>query len=191
MTSTPTSKPRLPRAEINSVLARLARRVFGQVPDPTYLMWHNRRVLWAALGYERRVARFNRLDPQLKAYAELAAAGVIGCSWCLDFGYFHSARKGLDLDKLSQVPRWRTAEVFDDLERDVLEFAEAMTQTPPAVTDELFARLDERLGHAAMIELATMVALENQRSRLNTALGLTSQGFSDACTVPLARAVSG
>jgi hypothetical protein len=26
-----------------------------------------------------------------------------------------------------------------------------------------------------------MIAVENQRSRFNTALGLTSQGFSDRC----------
>ena len=31
-----------------------------------------------------------------------------------------------------------------DLERDVLAYAEAMTATPPTVTDELSARLRER-----------------------------------------------
>jgi len=29
-----------------------------------------------------------------------------------------------------------------------------------------------------------MIAVENQRSRFNSALGLTSQGFSDRCEVP-------
>jgi hypothetical protein len=34
------------------------------------------------------------------------------------------------------------------------------------------------------VELTTMVAVENQRSRINAALGLRSQGFSDTCAVP-------
>jgi alkylhydroperoxidase family enzyme len=64
-----------------------------------------------------------------------------------------------------------------------MECAEAMTATPPEVGDELAASLLERLGEAAMVELAAMVGLENLRSRVNSAMGLTSQGFSDACAV--------
>jgi alkylhydroperoxidase family enzyme len=54
--------------------------------------------------------------------------------------------QNLDLAKASQVPRWRESEAFTPLERDVLEYAEAMTNTPTTVTDELSARLLDRLG---------------------------------------------
>ena len=54
--------------------------------------------------------------------------------------------QNLDLAKASQVPRWRESEAFTRLERDVLEYAEAMTNTPTTVTDELSARLLDRLG---------------------------------------------
>ena len=86
----------------------------------------------------------------------------------------------------SQVPRWRGSELFTPLERDVLEYAEAMTNTPPTVTDELSARLLEQLGPPAMVELTACVAFANLTTRSNTALGITSQGFSDACDIPLA-----
>ena len=86
------------------------------------------------------------------------------------------------------MPRWRESEVFTDLERDVMAYAEAMTATPPTVTDEMVAGLDERLGHAAVVELTMMVAIENERSRFNSAMGLASQGYSDVCELPLARA---
>jgi hypothetical protein len=36
-----------------------------------------------------------------------------------------------------------------------------------------------------------MVAIENERSRFNAAMGLASQGFSDVCDLPLAPAVAG
>jgi len=96
------------------------------------------------------------------------------------------AEASLEFAKASQVPRWRESEVFTPLERDVLEYAEAMTNTPPTVTDELSARLLDRLGPAAMIELTVFIAFSNLSTRSNTALGIESQGFSSACEIPLA-----
>ena len=71
----------------------------------------------------------------------MAVASLVGCSFCLDLGYFQAHNEGLDEAKAREVPRWRESDVFTPLERDVMEYAEAMTQTPPTVTDELSARL--------------------------------------------------
>ena len=102
----------------------------------------------------------------------------------MDFGYYAAHSRGLRVDKLRELPRWRDSDVFGERERRVIEYAEAMSQTPPTVTDEMAAALREDLGVAAFVELSMMVAVENQRSRLNSALGLTSQGFSDRCEIP-------
>jgi alkylhydroperoxidase family enzyme len=88
--------------------------------------------------------------------------------------------------KASQVPRWRESDVFTPLERDVLEYAEAMTNTPPTVTDDLSARLLDRLGPAALVELTAYIAFANLATRSNVALGVESQGLSAACPIPLA-----
>ena len=55
-----------------------------------------------------------------------------------------------------------------------------------AVTDELSAGLLERLGPAALVELTVFIGFANLASRVNTAHGITSQGYSDACEIPLA-----
>jgi alkylhydroperoxidase family enzyme len=78
------------------------------------------------------------------------------------------------------------SEVFTPLERDVLEYAEAMTTTPTTVTGELAAGLRERLGPAALVELTVFIGFANLASRVNTAHGIKSQGYSDACEIPLA-----
>jgi len=158
-----------------------SKRTYGDVLDNGLALLHNRPVLKALIGFERRVEKWSALDPQLKTLAEMASASMIGCSWCMDFGWYASHSKGLDTSKLEEVPRWRESEVFTELERQVLEYAEAMTVTPPTVTDELAESLRTALGNAAFVELTMMVAVENQRSRLNSALGLTSQGFKDRC----------
>ena len=181
---------RIPRADLGSPFGRLltvvSRRMYGEVPDGVHVYAHHRRVLRAVLGLERKVARWNELDPLLKSYAQLASSSVIGCSWCVDFGYYLAHCDGLDERKVREVPRWRESDVFDELERKVLAYAEAMTTTPPTVTDEMVASLVERLGTPAVVELTQMVALENMRSRFNSAAGLASQGFSDVCELPLA-----
>lgn len=177
----------VPRGVFGRVLAWYSRRAYGDVADPGLAMLHHRPVLWAVLGFERRVARWDRLDPDLKRLAEMASASVIACSWCMDFGYYEAHSRGLRVDKLREVPRWRDSDVFTPVERRVLEYAEAMTATPPTVTDELAAALREDLGVDAFVELTMMVAVENERSRFNKALGLTSQGFSERCELPAVR----
>jgi alkylhydroperoxidase family enzyme len=99
----------------------------------------------------------------------------------MDFGWYAAHSQGLDTGKLGEVPRWRESEAFTEQERRVLEYAEAMTATPPEVTDEQAEALRRDLGDGAFVELTMIVAVENERSRFNSALGLTSQGFKDRC----------
>ncbi len=60
----------------------------------------------------------------------MAVAAQIGCTFCLDIGYFQALNQELDPIKASQVPRWRESDVFTLLEQNVLEYAEAMTNSP-------------------------------------------------------------
>jgi alkylhydroperoxidase family enzyme len=63
-----------------------------------------------------------------------------------------------------------------------------MTATHSDVTDEQVADLERRFGRDGVVELTYQIALENLRPRMNSALGITGQGFSsdDACRVPWA-----
>ncbi len=176
---------RIPLTVGRSLFARLmtwySRRVYGDVLDSGLAMIHNRRVLLSVVRFERAIAKWNRLDPNLKTLAVMASASTIGCSWCMDFGYFEAHSKGLDTSKLEQLPNWRESSAFTDPERRVIEYAEAMTSTPLTVTDELTESIRRDIGDAAFVELTMMVAVENRRSRFNSAMGLTSQGFKSQC----------
>jgi alkylhydroperoxidase family enzyme len=183
---------RVPKTEITgvygAVVKRFCRKMFGEVPEPLGVMWHHPKVLRSGLAMGRRAAKWNECDKDLKSYAHMAVASLLGCSFCLDLGYFQAHNEGLDVAKAREVPRWRQSDVFTPLERDVLDYAEAMSQTPPTVTDGLCARLLEQLGAAAMIELTAFVALANQMARTNVALGIEGQGFAQACGLaPLAQ----
>jgi AhpD family alkylhydroperoxidase len=180
-----------PRTLLIRVLEWYSRRTYGDVLEPGLALGHNPRVLWADLRFEQAVAKFNKLDPVLKELAVMVAAARIGCSWCMDFGYWDGHKLGIAIEKLNVVPTWRDhRELFSDSEQAVMEYAEAMCETEPTVTDEQAARLIELLGKPAFVELTVMVGLENLRSRVNASLGLRSQGFSDRCQVPAVRSAS-
>lgn len=171
-----------------AVVKRFSSRVLGEVPEQMGIYFHNRPVLKAFLAVSGKAQKWSACDANLKSLAHMAVAAQVGCSWCLDFGYFHAHNEGLDEWKASQVPGWRTSDVFMALEREVMGFAEAMTATPPIVTDDQFARLLEQLGEPAMVELTTQVALANLYTRSNVALGVEAQGFSAVCEFKLAHA---
>jgi alkylhydroperoxidase family enzyme len=177
---------RVPKAELPAELSDNMIDQLGAVPEPVEVMWHNPRVAEANLAFSAQAGAWDAVDASVKTFAHMAVAAQVGCSWCLDINYFLAHQQDLDVAKASQVPRWRDSAVFTALERDVLEYAEAMTDTPPAVTDAMSSRLLDRLGPAALVELTAFIAAANMATRSNTALGIHSQGYSDACAIPLA-----
>jgi alkylhydroperoxidase family enzyme len=178
---------RIPKAELPAKLREDMIKQLGTVPEPVEVAFNNPKVATSSQELAANVATWDAADASLKTFAHMAVAAQIGCSWCLDVNYFLAVNRNLDPAKASQVPRWRESDAFTPLERDVLEYAEAMTSTPTAVTDELYARLLGQLGPAAMVELTVFIGFANLASRVNTANGVTSQGYSDACEIPLAR----
>ena len=128
--------------EHSGLLARLiswySRRKLGTFAQPLAAVAHHPGVLLVGARLEMGVSRrWRRLDPTLQCLAVMAAASRIGCSWCMDFGYWEFYNRDVDPTKIGDVPRWRESEVYSELERWVLEYAEAMTDTPPTVTDEM------------------------------------------------------
>lgn len=181
---------RLPRTELTglygALVKRFGRKMLGEIPEPAEVMWHSPAVVKGLNTFGGKIRKWNDCDEQLKTFAHMAVASLVGCSWCLDLNYFFTHTEGLDERKASQVPRWRESDVFTPLERDVMAYAEAMTQTPPTVTDAMVDGLTAQLGAAAVVELTAVVGFANMTTRGNNALGIESQGFSAACEFALA-----
>src|SRR5690606_26607600 len=139
------SNTRIPKAELTglygAIVKRVSRKLLGDVAEPVEVAWHNRKVLNFSFDANRKAANWDRCDANLKSFAHMAVASLVGCGFCLDFGYFMAYNPKLDYAKAREVPRWRESDVFTPLERAVMAYAEAMSQPPPPVTDELSARL--------------------------------------------------
>ena len=93
-----------------------------------------------------------------------------------------SRKEGASDEKIAAVAHYMKSGLFIPAERVALELADAVTATPPNVTDELFARLQTFYDEAQLVELAAIVCQENLRSRFNTTFRVESEGMY--CVLP-------
>ena len=75
------------------------------------------------------------------------------------------------------VLKFRESGLFTEAEKAAMEVAEAMTETPQRVTDDLFRDLQRYYSDAMIVELASVIALENFRSRFNRCGAIEPNGL--------------
>lgn len=168
---------------------RYTKRRFGEVPEPFAVVAHHPRLLVANAVHEGMLqSASRRLPANVRDLAVFWTARTVGCSWCVDFGAMMQRLEGLDVDRLTDIDNYATSPRFTDDERAAIAYADAMTTDPHTVTDEQVADLRARFGDDGVIELTYQIGIENMRARMNSALGITEQGFNSgsACRVPWA-----
>jgi len=166
------------------------RSITGQTPAamiaPVEIMAHAPELLQAYAGLEQVVAGLHQVDECLRLLAELKAATLTHCEYCIDLGSQVARRAGLSDEHLLALSSYRTSPLFTEREKLVLDYAVGMSRTPLAVSEQLVAALREHFDDAQLVEITFVIALENLRGRFNLALGIGAAGFSEGmvCAVP-------
>lgn len=85
-------------------------------------------------------------------------------------------KAGLSDEKLRAViGNDRTS--FNDTERLVIELADAMTDTPADVPDNLYTRLRKQFAEEQLMQLGAQIAFENYRARWNRIFNVESDNL--------------
>ena len=165
---------------------RESRKRFGKVPVPVAVTAHHPQLLVGYGMLELATERSHRMDERLKQLAELKAAQLAGCEWCLDFGSALVRAKGITDEEMRALVDYADSDVLGPDDKLVLDYASGMSRTPVEVSDELFERLRARFDEAQLVELTSVIALENYRARFNWALGIQGEGYSEGayCVAP-------
>ena len=144
------------------------------------------RLLFGIAMLEEATAKLHRMPERLKVLAELKAATLTQCEYCIDIGSQIAHLGGISEEQLLALPHYRDSDLFDEDEKLVLDYDVGMSSTPVSVSDELFDELRARFDELQIVELTNIVALENMRGRFNLALGIGSAGFREGmvCAVP-------
>jgi alkylhydroperoxidase family enzyme len=93
---------------------------------------------------------------------------------------------GVTDEDLAGLAEHKTSDRFSIADRLVLDLAVAMRSTPAEVPDSLRRELLVHFTKGQLAEIASAIAWENHRARLNKALGVRPVGFSDGafCVLP-------
>ena len=169
-----------------SSIGKLTGRETERMIEPLEMYAHVPVLFKGYAKLEQATAKLHGLDKRLHALAELKAATLTHCEYCIDMGSTISHQWGLTDEELLALPNYQTSPLFSELDKLVLDYAVGMSRTPVEVSDELFDRLQEHFDEGQLVELTHHIALENIRGRFNLALGIGSAGFSEGmvCAVP-------
>jgi alkylhydroperoxidase family enzyme len=172
-----------------SLLARLAffisRRLYGKVLQPLRVGALDTRLLLACGYMELAQQRARKMPRETKELARMLAALQVNCPWCIDFGVLVSRKIGIPEAKLRGLLDYERSALFTQEEGVVLRYAQAMTQTPLRIADDLFNALKASYSERQIVELTFLVAWENCVARFNHALGIEADGVSGVASCPL------
>ena len=89
-------------------------------------------------------------------------------------------------EQLRDLSNYAASDAFTPLEKEVLDYTTALSNTPATATDEQVAGLRKHFDDEQLVELTTMIAWENFRARFNRGFDVADQGYSEGayCALP-------
>jgi uncharacterized peroxidase-related enzyme len=157
---------------------RNQKRKYGAILIPA-LLWARVPKLFAAVAFLYSVLerKSSPLTPALRSLVTVRVSQINWCSFCVDINSAALAKRSGSFEKVERLSRWKESDLFDEKEKVVLEYTEAVTYPDQRVTDELVERLKQFFDEDGIVELTGLIAFQNLSSKFNSALDVPSQGF--------------
>ncbi len=130
--------------------------------------------LQAVLGLENFVVNESGLDRHLIHLLKLRASQINACAYCVDMHSKEARHSGLSEQWINLVSVWRESPVFDERERAVLEWTEALTNVADSgAPSETYEPLKDHFTEKEIMDLTVAISVINVWNRL--AVGFRSQ----------------
>ncbi len=158
------------------------KRKYGAVLQPG-LVWGRVPKLFASVAmlYGALDRKSSPLNPALRSLVTVRVSQINSCHFCVDINSATLAKRSGSLQKVEELAQWKESDLFDEKERVVLEYTEAVTYSDQQVTDHLMQRVKNFFDDDGVVELTGLIAFQNLSSKFNSALNVPAQGF---CELP-------
>jgi alkylhydroperoxidase family enzyme len=137
--------------------------VFALVPD---VMRH------AISGFTVYRSPDRRLEPALRTLSQARAGWLRGSRFAFSQHSKWCRTVGMHEDKVAAIPSWETSPAFDERERVVLAYTDALVDHDGRVPDALFARLQAHLSDEEILELTYIAGMVGMHAAIVRALRL-------------------
>jgi uncharacterized peroxidase-related enzyme len=138
------------------------------VPNVLRAMAHSPALLEGFLALNGALPK-TELDGKLRELAYVKTSELNGCDYCLHHHRATGKKVGLTERQLTETAQAESSDAYDELQRDVLRYAEQVTRHINA-DEALLERLRRSLSDRAMVELAMTVGIANFTNRVTETL---------------------
>ncbi len=142
----------------------------GSVPSIYGAMAHAPELLQGFLALNGALPK-TKLDAKLRELAYMKVSQLNRCEYCLKHHRNFGQKSGLTDRQLDELDRFESSDAYDDLQRDVLRYAEEVTRHVN-VSPDLVNRLRQALSEREVVELAMTVGIANFTNRISETLKL-------------------
>jgi len=111
------------------------------------------------------------LDHKLIELAKYRVSQINGCAYCLDQHHKEAIHLGEQELRLHSLAAWRECPFFDEKERAVLAYAEALTKVDHNNMQKVFDDVAAHFSKAEVADLTLVISQINTWNRINIAFG--------------------
>lgn len=156
----------------------LQKRKYGEVLKSATI-WAKSPKIFLALSWLYGVLdrKSSPLSPSLRSLVLVRISQINGCSFCVDLNASVLLSRGISTEKALSLANWETSELFTDLEKITLEYAEAVTDSSKKISKELQDKMKGLFRDSELVELTALIAFQNMSTKFNNAFGIEPQGF--------------
>jgi AhpD family alkylhydroperoxidase len=122
--------------------------------------------IYRALSHTEAAIRKSSLDPAVRELVKIRASQMNGCLFCIDMHIHEALELGETQDRVFQLTAWRESSLYTEVERAALAYAEAATELPSGVSDEVWDAVADAFGEEDLAYLVAQVATINAWNRI-------------------------
>ena len=154
-------------------LAEFFQGPLGFTPNSILTMQRRPAIAKAFIELNKAVTEPISISSELKRIIGYMTSLTAGCRYCQAHLALGSSRFGAADEKIQAVWEFRSSPLFTPAERAALEFAQAASSVPNAVTPEVENELKKYWDDDAIVEILAEVALMGFLNRWNDSMGTT------------------
>lgn len=117
------------------------------------------------------------IEPAMRSLISVLVSQINNCDFCVDISVALMQKRGISMEKVSQIHHYQNSELFSEKEKTVLKYTEAVTKYDQKVDEGLFKHLKQFFSDDEIVELTGLIAFQNLSSKFNSALQIPAQGF--------------
>lgn len=163
------------------ILFWLQKRKYGKVLKSAKI-WAKSPKIFLALSwfYGMLDRKSSPISPVLRSLVIVRISQLNSCSFCIDLNTSVLLSRGVSVEKAMALQNWESSELFTDLEKAVIEYAEAISDSSKKIKKELQGKIKGLFSEAELVELTALIAFQNMSTKFNNAFSIEPQGF---CTL--------